>query len=1259
MRNLLRGALGRMLLAVAVAMTSCGAVPLWAADPAFVGVLSLAVEPDVARELGVTDEVRGQLLALVDKREQEVLSQGLDKLTGDERAAKLAEFAAESENQGLALLSDEQKTKLAKLRIARQGMLGLADAKIAADLGLTRDQQQEIEKLVKEYNETMATGSDLLKKVARPSAEKRLAAVLTEEQRANWEKQSGAKAGVVAQTGGASGASSASGAPSSIGSRTGGPGGAAGGSRAAAGVHKGVPAEKGPNGEVLLRFNFSSAPWRDVLEWFAEQADLSFTSEQWPQGTFNYTDTRKYTQQQAMDVINRVLLIKGWVLVINDRMLMLFNVADGPVPGDWVPLLAQEELDKHGRSEFVKVVYKVSKMSPEAAEAEARKMIDPNRGNVVLFTLAKQIVVTETVEKQLLIRGMIAAVEDSKDERMDIIRLNNLMPIEFMAFARPLLQIPEGQNATSDGSLKIVADDLGGRIILTGKATMVERVRELVTQLDAGGGGDVLPGAAIEQPQLIIYTVKLADPATVLQVLQTLMAGNVDMRLTHDAKTGNIIALAKPSQHATIRATIDELEGVAGSIEVFKLRKADPAQMVLSINKLFGETPSSGRDRDRDQSASVNAPRVDADPINMMLYVRGTPSQIEAVRQFLIKIGESGGGANEAAIAASDRRNMRLLPLSPRDAAGVLEQVEALMGGRTKIRYISPGNSRGPGIQQGRFRPETPSLSDEEAAGLTPLNPGTPAPKAPARGNAAPSSTNSPSTKPAAKPSGETKTKARVRKPAAPIAFVNYQEPGEGAVQETPTQPAASAQPAEGNASAGQSGSTDNGAAPSSDVPSESSTETQSEIIVVSTPNGIMIRSDDLDALDQFEELVRIYMPATVGGKRYTVYYLKYAKAEIAASLVQEMLTGAPADSGGGGGLMGDLAAQMIGDIGGGMLGGLLGGGGGGGSAAGGALGATGAASIIPDPRLNALVISATPRDLDIIEQLLQVIDQPESPDPQQLLPPPRFIPVNNNTADSVATIVKQAYAGRIQGEGGQSQRQPSPQDFIEALRGGGRGRGGSSRQSRGEEAKMTIAVDTKSNSLIVSAPDYLFNEVKQLVEELDAVAISPDDTVRVVALKRTSATVMQQQLGSRLGTNATIKVAGAATSPSTTSRTSTTPGSTSQPGSTSGQPQFNPEDAQRRAEFFNALRGGGDRGGFGGGGPTFFGGFGSGGPGGFSGRSGFGGFGGGGPSGFSGFGGGDRGGSSRGGFSGFGGGDRGGGDRGGDRGGGDRGRGR
>src|SRR5262245_33296127 len=195
-RNLL---LGGLVLGLTLILVSAATVA--AADPAFVGVLSLAVEQDVAKELGLSDEVKGQLVALIDKREQEVQPLALNKeLPAEERTQKLAEFVAESEKQGLALLTDEQKTKLGHLRIAKLGMIGLSDAKIAADLNITRVQQLEIEKLIKEYNDTMASGSDFQKKLARSSAEKRLAGLLTEEQRAAWEKLTGSKAGLVAQT---------------------------------------------------------------------------------------------------------------------------------------------------------------------------------------------------------------------------------------------------------------------------------------------------------------------------------------------------------------------------------------------------------------------------------------------------------------------------------------------------------------------------------------------------------------------------------------------------------------------------------------------------------------------------------------------------------------------------------------------------------------------------------------------------------------------------------------------------------------------------------------------------------------------------------------------------------------------------------------------------------------------------------------------------------------------------------------------------
>ena len=60
---------------------------------------------------------------------------------------------------------------------------------------------------------------------------------------------------------------------------------------------------------VKLRFNFRYQPWDEVLDWFAQQAGWSLVLDTPPQGTFNYVDDREYTPAEAIDLLNKVLLI--------------------------------------------------------------------------------------------------------------------------------------------------------------------------------------------------------------------------------------------------------------------------------------------------------------------------------------------------------------------------------------------------------------------------------------------------------------------------------------------------------------------------------------------------------------------------------------------------------------------------------------------------------------------------------------------------------------------------------------------------------------------------------------------------------------------------------------------------------------------------------------------------------------------------------------------------------------------------------------
>jgi cell division protein FtsL len=118
-----------MALALFLTVAAIGANGLFAADSAFVGILSLVAEEDTAQELKLSAEVQTQLKKLIEDRENEVQELALEikDLPSAERAAKLAPFVAESEKQGLALLTDEQKKRLHQIRISRAGWTTIAE----------------------------------------------------------------------------------------------------------------------------------------------------------------------------------------------------------------------------------------------------------------------------------------------------------------------------------------------------------------------------------------------------------------------------------------------------------------------------------------------------------------------------------------------------------------------------------------------------------------------------------------------------------------------------------------------------------------------------------------------------------------------------------------------------------------------------------------------------------------------------------------------------------------------------------------------------------------------------------------------------------------------------------------------------------------------------------------------------------------------------------------------------------------------------
>jgi hypothetical protein len=454
--------------------------------------------------------------------------------------------------------------------------------------------------------------------------------------------------------------------------------------------------------------------------------------------------------------------------------------------------------------------------------------------------------------------------------------------------------------------------------------------------------------------------------------------------------------------------------------------------------------------------------------------VRGTASQLEQIRDLLRKLGETDGEEG----GRTSRQRVRLLPLSGAAARSAIAQIEEIWPSvrPNRIRIVAPAATiptyrPSESADDADRRPATPEPVDEPADQLQDLwrilrerrSAEPPAQSEPAPDGAESRDAN----------------RTDIDKSAATSRRRDVFRYATDEVEQTEQTPAAGK------------------GAP---------------IIIAPGPGGTLIASDDLEALDQLEELLGVVAGRNAtSGREYAVFYLKYSKAATIAEVLAAIFGGST--SGGDRGIIGDMANNALGDVGGALMGDLLLGGGSGGGGF-----SSGSVDIVPDARLNALVVHAKPSDIETIEQLLKVLDQRTGPENVEADGQARSIPVYNTTVTEIAEIVQQVYQDRMVGVGGVM----SPQEMMRMIRGGP--------NTDQQIQKMSIALDTRNNVLIVRAPDPLFEEVKQLVAELDQSLADSPETTRVVSLRHTNSSAVQRALTSILdnvSTNTTESVDG------------------------------------------------------------------------------------------------------------------------------------
>lgn len=1107
----------------------------------YVGVLPELIQPETVEILGLSDEQVASIKGVISKRTAGAITLGqmLKEAPIDQKPVLRAKYGRESEEMGLQFLSEKQIDRVNQLRVEWRGMLALSDDAVASKMNLA-DWQKD---MVAEWADRVQR--DSRKDTAQKTMNQAQTAIrkdISQSQFAMWQ----ALAGQIAM--------SEAGEPVPPEQFD---------AKATIGATE-TPVDNAelPIEDIRLKLSFQGTPWDEVIRWLAEQADFSLQSDVIPPGAFNFRDrSRMYTISEAMDVMNSQLLSSGHILMKTGRMLRCVNFEeDQEIAGEFINEITEyvtiDELDRFGDYEPVKVAFVLSRLDPDEFAEEIEQLVSI-QGTVRSIPSTGEVIVCDMARNVRQIAAMIARAENPDSARGSTIKsfpLKHINAEEVLSVARPLLGLEEEANVSED--IKISTDTFGTTIYATGAADKVQNLKDLVTQMD------VMPDAAdspieIENPVLNRHRVVGVSLQLAYEIVSQLLAGAPDVRLAQDEASKQLVLWARPSEHDLVTKALQEISGESSDFEVIQLKKLDVQLAISAINKFFGISDS--------EDAESGQPVIDGDLYARQVWVKGTATQVEQIRQFLSDLEGNMDSNNVLG------NSIISIPLTGRSAQRALTQAEQLwnqMNNKNRIRFIeSPSERRGDtGLEERSF---APNVDEKEASKV----------KKERAGDSASLS---------GIPNGR---------------FVGFPQE-----------------------------------APSASDGSPAAVASSEDIMIMQGPSGLIVSSEDTAALARFEAMMRLFIQqAELGSIEPTVIYLKNIKAAAAKELLETVLSGT-ASSGGGGSLLGDMTSSVFGGFGGGMMGALLGGGSAPDLLGSGDGQATGDYTITADPRLNALIVKANPTDMNLIEQLLQVFDQVESPIAIETQGRTVLIPVVTQDVEDVVNIVKQMYGSRIEGNstsggaggGGRGGGQPNPAEFLQALRGGGRGgRGGGSGQSELAEAKIAVGADTSTNMLIVRAQPQDIEDIRALVNMLDQAGEAEKEEIGYASLDgKLNASVFQDSVSRMLGPNAQTNV-------SSQGQTTTAGGSSAPGGAGGGAAQTDAQRQAARAAFFERLRAGGafggGAGGRGGGPGGATGGRGGAGGGGFGGgRGGFGGGGFGGGRGGPGGAGGGRGGGGR-----------------------------
>jgi len=858
-------------------------------------------------------------------------------------------------------------------------------------------------------------------------------------------------------------------------------------------VNRPMEPESPPNPEELnvrpdatgkVRVNFRNQPWPKIMEWLADISGMSLDWRELPGDYLNLVTRDSYTVEEMRNLINQHLFHRGFTMIRRGEVLMVVNLEK--VDPGLVPRVTLEDLDRLPDFDFVRVSFALDWILADKAAEELKPYLSP-RGKLVPLPTTNRL---EAMDAAVNLRELARLLREEQSPKGQE-RLVREFVLQYARAEETAEQLKDLMGLKQSGFP--MPPGMNPQQIQQMQQAMMAAQQQM--QQMQGGPGGPQPGG--KGPP----GFKTAS----------------DVNFVVNKRRNSIVAQAPPDKMAVIEQAVKILDVpsdtgafLAGMSrwQVYRLAAVDPEPLAKTLEELGGLDPSARIEVDKANNALiVYAPLADHVTIRAVIerldgsgrrfeviqlrrlpadYVAGTidfmmggqretasstPSWLppwERDRQ-----RQSKKNPNEFRVDADVENNRLLLWANEIEIQEVqnllvkLGEVPAGEAAASRVRVLEGLSPEDAAAVLEALRRQWPAMAPnpiriEQAPGPT-------SPDAPGK--------DGPESRPESDQPADLRRQADAEAGVPPPRSVPRGDPSAKIAASTAVLTLTEASPTEPPRPAPDAG------APSSQLP---------PLIVTQTPDGrIVITCQDPRAMELVDFLLRDVVPPKPD---YRIFRLRYAWADNVVKVLETLFSEKKTESRFSWWYFDPWMSPQSE------------------TKEPSRLSSRRPVKFVADLDTNTVLVqNADARQLAQIEQIIQFYDQPPPQDSESVRVTEIFR-IRYSKASQVAAAVKEVYRDLLSPD---ENRRDNRGGILLLLDGGQ----GDARTPR-FKGLLSIGVDDLSNTLLVSAPVYLMNDIRKLIQELDQAAEPVQETVEVIQLgPGVSAESVRRSLGDLLGT--------------------------------------------------------------------------------------------------------------------------------------------